>query len=78
MGALSLAVLLAVDLLGLGGIALRAGLAVAGLAALGGALLFLRRACAAVDRLTRVNRAVAAGDFEARVIGIHEGGALGD
>ena len=63
LGGVALAALLTVDLLGMGGIALRAGLAVAGLAAIGGALLFLRRACAVVDQLTRVNRAISAGDF---------------
>ncbi|NUB02346.1 chemotaxis protein [Azospirillum melinis] len=78
LAGVALVALLAADLLGMGGLALRAGLAVAGLAALGGALLFLRHTCAVVDQLTRVNRAVAAGDFEARVIGIREGGALGE
>ncbi|WP_345773890.1 methyl-accepting chemotaxis protein [Azospirillum endophyticum] len=70
--------LLAVDLLEIGGIALRAGLAVASMAALGGTMLFLRRAGAVIDQLVGVNQAIAAGDFEARVIGIREGGALGE
>ncbi|MDR6771306.1 methyl-accepting chemotaxis protein [Azospirillum sp. BE72] len=77
-GLVALAVLLVVEMLDAGGVALRAGLALAGLAALGGAGLYLRRTSAVVRQLTAVNRAVAAGDFEARVIGIREGGALGE
>ncbi|CBS86022.1 methyl-accepting chemotaxis protein [Azospirillum lipoferum] len=78
LAVVALAVLLVVELLDAGGVALRAGLALAGLAALGGAGLYLRRAGAVVRQLTAVNLAVAAGDFEARVIGIREGGALGE
>ncbi|AWU93220.1 methyl-accepting chemotaxis protein [Azospirillum ramasamyi] len=78
LGFAALAALLVVELLDAGDTVLRAGLALAGLAALGGAGLHLRRTAAAVRQLTEVNRAVAAGDFEARVIGIREGGALGE
>ncbi len=78
LAGVALAALLAVETFGIGGVVARVGLALAGLAALGGAGLFLRRAGAVVNRLTDVNRAIAAGDFEARVISIREGGALGE
>jgi len=72
------AALLVVEAVGLGGSALRLGLGAVDLAALIGAGLFLNRAAAAVNQLAEVNRAVARGDFEARVIGIREGGTLGE
>ncbi len=72
------AVPLLADALGLGGGALRLGCGVGALATLAGTGLFLTRAGAAVAQLAEVNRAVARGDFEARVIGIREGGGLGE
>ncbi|RJF84408.1 chemotaxis protein [Azospirillum cavernae] len=78
LAAALLVVPLLADAIGFGGGALRLGFGVGALAALAGAGLFLNRSGAAVAQLVEVNRAVARGDFEARVIGIREGGPLGE
>ncbi len=70
--------LLVVEAGGLGGSALRLALGAATLTALAGVGLCLSRTTRAVEQLAEVNRAVACGDFEARVIGIREGGVLGE
>jgi methyl-accepting chemotaxis protein len=78
LAAVLLIVPLLADAVGLGGGALRLGFGLGTLAALAGVGLFLNRSGAAVAQLVEVNRAVARGDFEARVIGIREGGPLGE
>ncbi|MBP2298181.1 methyl-accepting chemotaxis protein [Azospirillum picis] len=65
------------DALDLGGAGPRALLGVLALAAVAAAAVHLRRVGAVVERLAAVNRSIAAGDFEARVTGIREGGGLG-
>ncbi|MGQ9365439.1 methyl-accepting chemotaxis protein [Azospirillum sp. ST 5-10] len=72
------ALALLADGLGVGGFALRAALGAAALAALGGAAACIRRAARAVGEAAAVCRSVAHGDFEARILRIREGGALGE
>ncbi|AWK86771.1 methyl-accepting chemotaxis protein [Azospirillum thermophilum] len=76
--ALFTGLLLASAATGYGPAALNGGLGALALLALAGVVFYLRRTTAAVARVAEVSRAVARGDFEARVIGIDEGGVLGD
>ncbi len=71
-------VLLVLDLVGVASPWLRGVLAVGALGALAAALVFQARVGRAVAATAGVCRAVAAGDFEARVVGVREGGTLGE
>ncbi|HYH40296.1 MAG TPA: methyl-accepting chemotaxis protein [Azospirillum sp.] len=68
----------AADVADLGGAALRLTLGALALTALAGVVLSLGRAARAVREAGAVCRAVARGDFEARVVHIREGGDLGE
>ncbi|HYG89985.1 MAG TPA: methyl-accepting chemotaxis protein [Azospirillum sp.] len=68
----------AADVLGVGGVALRLALGGATLAVLVWTAVCLNRAARAVDDAAAVCRAVARGDFEARIIRVREKGNLGE
>lgn len=74
---LALGVMAARPLFGAGPAPLMAGTGIAAALAALAALLFIARVGAAVRRIDAVSRAVAHGDFEARLVGISEKGDLG-
>ncbi|WP_029007739.1 methyl-accepting chemotaxis protein [Azospirillum halopraeferens] len=75
--ALTVAVVI-LDLTGIGGLPARAALGGLALAALAWVAVCLNRTMRTVSRAAEVCRAVAHGDFEARVLHIREGGTLGE